>query len=134
MDGLLDPALTSAVASREHNAGIGSTPTSNNFRISELVTLADLMLLTRKPLETITLLRQTARWLDGRANEDYWDAVNDRRDSTETSTHNFASNATKKITVARSRTPNPHPLDPEIRLRLGKARMMLGDVTEAATL
>ncbi len=36
--------------------------------------------MTRKPLETVTILRQTARWLDGRASEDYWDAVADDRE------------------------------------------------------
>ena len=131
MDGLLDPALTGE-AEAEGAAQISSTsPAVNTFQISELVTLADLLLLTRKPLETVTTLRQTARWLDGRASEDFWDAVGDDRE--------FDGDIDPMIRKERDQegygrqveTAEPHMLNPEIRLRLGKARMMLGDVNEA---
>ncbi|EST09947.1 Tetratricopeptide repeat [Kalmanozyma brasiliensis GHG001] len=130
-DGLLDPALTGANEAESASQPVGTAPTSNNFRISELVTLADLMLLTRKPLETVKLLRQTARWLDGRVNENFWDPVNDDRE--------FDGDIDPQIRKERDQegygrqveNAESHMLDPEIRLRLGKARMMLGDVAEA---
>lgn len=135
MDGLLDPALAGADAPQVHAQtlpqGSSTAPTANNFHISELVTLADLLLLTRKPLETIAVLRQTARWLDGRATEDFWDSVNDDRE--------FDGDIDVAIRKERDQDgygrqvemAEPHMLDPEVRLRLGKARMMLGDVNEA---
>ncbi|CDR99742.1 related to transcription factor TFIIIC subunit [Sporisorium scitamineum] len=132
IDGHLDPAL---IEGAEEAEAVGqaetSTPAVNKFQISELVTLADLLLLVRKPLETVTLLRQTARWLDGRASQDFWDAVNDDRE--------FDGDIDPQIRKERGHegygrqveTAEPHMLDPEVRLRLGKARMMLGDVAEA---
>ncbi|SJX60370.1 related to transcription factor TFIIIC subunit [Sporisorium reilianum f. sp. reilianum] len=127
LDGHLDPALMEAT----EEAGETTTPAVNKFQISELVTLADLLLLVRKPLETVTLLRQTARWLDGRAGQDFWDAVNDDRE--------FDGDIDPQVRKERDHegygrqveTAEPHMLDPEVRLRLGKARMMLGDVAEA---
>ncbi|SNX81647.1 related to transcription factor TFIIIC subunit [Melanopsichium pennsylvanicum] len=131
VNGVLDPALTGATATERTAQASSTAPTINNFQISEVVTLADLLLLTRKPLETIQVLRQTARWLDGRANEDFWDAVNDDRE--------FDGDIDPMIRKERDQegygrqveTAEPHTLDPEVRLRLGKARMMLGDVAEA---
>lgn len=129
IDGHLDPALTASAAGEAPTLSIA--PAVNNFQISELVTLADLLLLLRKPLDTVTVLRQTARWLDGRASEDFWDAVNDDRE--------FDGDIDPIIRKERDgegygrqvETAQPHTLDPEVRLRLGKARMMLGDVNEA---
>ncbi|SPO20909.1 related to transcription factor TFIIIC subunit [Ustilago trichophora] len=131
IDGLLDPALGGADGSEGMAQASSTVPATNNFLVSELVTLADLLLLTRKPMETITVLRQTARWLDGRAREDFWDAVNDDRE--------FDGDIDPQIRKERDQegygrqveTAEPHTLDPEARLRLGKARMMLGDVDEA---
>ncbi|GAC95566.1 hypothetical protein PHSY_003142 [Pseudozyma hubeiensis SY62] len=131
LDGQLDPAITGTGDAEEATLATPAAPTVNKFKISELVTLADLLLLTRKPVETVTLLRQTARWLDGRAKEDFWDAVNDDRE--------FDGDIDLQIRKERDlegygrqvETAEPHMLDPEVRLRLGKARMMLGDLIEA---
>ncbi|KAJ1030979.1 hypothetical protein NDA18_002204 [Ustilago nuda] len=134
-DGLLDPALENVTGQstqpEKQMSAAMAAPAANNFQISELVTLADLLLLLRKPMETVTVLRQTARWLDGRASEEFWDLVNDDRE--------FDGDIDSQIRKERDHegygrqveTAEPHMLDLEVRLRLGKARMMLGDVTEA---
>ncbi|PWN47294.1 TPR-like protein, partial [Violaceomyces palustris] len=103
----------------------------NTFSLSELVTLADLLLLIGKPVEAVNVIRTTSRWLDGRASESYWDQLADDREFDED----------REGEVARSREPSqlgpivefadPHLLDPEVRLRLGKARMMMGQTDEA---
>lgn len=131
IDGYLDPAVDGIEGADESPQATTAAPAVNRFKVSELVTLADLLLLTRKPVETVALLRQTARWLDGRAKEDFWDAVNDDRE--------FDGDIDPQIRKQRDQdrygrqveTAEPHKLDPEVRLRLGKARMMLGDVAEA---
>ena len=125
---------------RQYNVDLFPDPTiftgdpdspQNTFGVSELVTLGDLLLLVRRPADAIALLRTTARWLDGRSQETFWDAVSDDREFDED----------RDDQVARSREPGgygrmvemapPHQLDPEIRLRLGKARMMVRDEIEA---
>ncbi|KAJ1030337.1 hypothetical protein NDA16_001247 [Ustilago loliicola] len=135
IDGPLDPALTAANGQAMHPEGqasaTASAPATNTFQISELVTLADLLLLLRKPMETVTTLRQTARWLDGRASEDYWDAVNDDREFDGDIDPHIRKERDQEGYGRQVETAEPHMLDPEVRLRLGKARMMLGDVTEA---
>ncbi|GAC73563.1 RNA polymerase III transcription factor TFIIIC [Moesziomyces antarcticus T-34] len=124
----LDPELFADAGSTGPQS---SAPTFNNFNISELVTLADLLLLMRKPLETIGVLRQTARWLDGRKSEDFWDAVDDDREFDGDIDPQIRKEGDNEGYGRQVETAQPHLLDPEIRLRLGKARMMLGDVVEA---
>lgn len=135
VDGSLDPALTDVdgpeATGQSQTQTIPGTTGANNFHISELVTLADLLLLTRKPLETVTVLRQTARWLDGRASEDFWDAVNDDREFDGDVDPLLRKERDQEGYSRQVETAEPHMLDPEVRLRLGKARMMLGDVNEA---
>ncbi|PWZ02690.1 TPR-like protein [Testicularia cyperi] len=132
-DPSIDPAVAAVDTSQapsSEKAG-ASTSSVNVFQISELVTLADLMLLKRQAQPTVAVLRQTARWLDGRASETFWDTVADDRE--------FDGDIDPRIRKERDNegygrqveTASVHMLDPEIRLRLGKARMMMGDVNEA---
>ncbi|KAN0063114.1 transcription factor TFIIIC subunit tfc4 [Thecaphora frezii] len=108
----------------------GEAP-SNTFDISELVTLADLLLMVRRPAEAITMIRQTARWIDGRAAETFWDAVPDDREFDEDRDDALARSREQAGYGRMVEMAPPHALDPEIRLRLGKARMMVRDVVEA---
>lgn len=93
----LDPAL------QEH-----APPPDVAFSLNELVTLADLLLLLRRPLQVILVIKQTIRWLRGEA----------REDQPEDAEHDLELD------------DSAQPLDREVRLRLGKARFMLKDYDE----
>ncbi|EPQ28789.1 uncharacterized protein PFL1_03592 [Pseudozyma flocculosa PF-1] len=103
----------------------------NQFNVAEIVTLADLLLMDRKPVETIAVVRQTVRWLHGRASETFWDAVDDDREFDEDRNDEFSQSRQQGGYGRMVEMAPPHPIDPEIRLRLGKARMMINDVDEA---
>lgn len=93
----LDPALQEASQSQVV------------FSLNELVTLADLLLLQRRPLQVILVIKQTIRWMRGAA----------REDCPEDAQHDLELDDTSDA-----------PLDREVRLRLGKARFMLKDYDE----
>ena len=93
----LDPALQEAA------------PTQVNFSLNELVTLADLLLLLKRPMQVILVIKQTIRWLRGEV----------REDRPEDAQHDLELDNTPE-----------EMLDPEVRLRLGKARFMLKDYDE----
>lgn len=83
------------------------------FSLNELVTLADLLLLLRRPLQVILVIKQTVRWLRGQVREDRID------------------DAQTDLELDEAVDGVPLELDREVRLRLGKARFMLRDIDEA---
>lgn len=93
----LDPALQEA------------TRAEVNFTLNELVTLADLLLLLRRPLQVILVVKQTIRWMRGHPRED------------------LPEDAQQDLDLDDSAD---YILDREVRLRLGKARFMLKDFDE----
>ena len=80
------------------------------FSLNELVTLTDLLILLRRPLQAILVIKQTIRWIRGVPREDRTeDAQSD---------------------LELDDGADAPELDREVRLRLGKARFMLRDVDE----
>lgn len=103
----------------------------NTFSLSELVTLADLLLLAHDPVRTITTIRQGARWLQGRGAETFWDEIEDDREFDEDRTGAIATSRDPLELGRRVEMAPAYGLDVELRLRLGKARMLVGDSAEA---
>ncbi|KAL4400990.1 transcription factor TFIIIC complex protein [Malassezia pachydermatis] len=101
-DPTIDPSLADEAPSHAHV----------QFTLNELVTLADLLLLLRRPLQVILVVKQTIRWLRG---ETRADSVDD------------AQNDLELDEEVQGHVPE---LDREVRLRLGKARFMLKDMDE----
>ncbi|WFD05863.1 hypothetical protein MVES1_001197 [Malassezia vespertilionis] len=83
-----------------------------HFSLNELVTLADLLLLLRRPFQVILVIKQTVRWLRGAAREDR------------------PGDAQSDLELDDALQSDPMGLDHEVRLRLGKARFMLKDFDE----
>lgn len=101
MHGTTDPNIDPAL-------GPEAVPDTHvHFSLNELVTLADLLLLMRRPLQVILVIKQTVRWLRGEARED---RVDDAQDDLE---------------LDEVVDGEMQELDREVRLRLGKARFML---------
>lgn len=97
-----DPNLDPALASE----GGAQAP----FTLNELVTLADLLLLLGRALQVVLVIKQTIRWMRGKPRDDRpEDAQND---------------------LELDEDPEAEELDHEVRLRLGKSRLMLRDVDE----
>lgn len=102
----------------------------SSFRHSEVVTLFDLQLELQEPLSALHMIRQGARWLQGRAHEVWWDDVleDDREyDRDRDYTREGATEYGRRIEMA----PVYPDLDPAFRLRLGWARNKMGDWEEA---
>ena len=80
------------------------------FSLNELVTLTDLLILLRRPLQAILVIKHTIRWMRGEPRDDMpEDAQND---------------------FELDDGDDAPELDREVRLRLGKARFMLRDTEE----
>lgn len=106
MHGTSDPNIDPAL-------GGEATPDSQvHFSLNELVTLADLLLLMRRPLQVILVIKQTIHWLRGEPREvRVDDAQND-------------------LELDEAVEGEAWELDREVRLRLGKARFMLKSTEE----
>lgn len=72
----------------------------------------------------LTQIKATARWLEGREAETYWD---DRNDDAEWDTDDTRRNAAQRYHAASTAL---HDLPIELRCWLAKARLYLGDVKE----
>jgi len=101
MHGAVDPNIDPAL-------GGDAVPDSQvHFSLNELVTLADLLLLMRRPLQVILVIKQTVRWLRGETREDRLD------------------DAQNDLELDEAVDGEVQELDREVRLRLGKARFVL---------
>ncbi|WFD41783.1 hypothetical protein MPSI1_000419 [Malassezia psittaci] len=80
-----------------------------DFSLNELVTLADLLLLLKRPWQVILVIKQTIHWL---RDDNFQDRTEHTRDDLDLDENAIDS------------------LDREVRLRLGKARFMLKDFDE----
>lgn len=101
-----------------------------SYRGSEIATLADLLLLNNEPLSALHALRQGARWLAGRGTETFWDEVIEDDREFDPSREDGRTN---KVEYGRrvEMAPVYEPLDLQFRLRLGHARLRMGDKEEA---
>ncbi|CAO1612960.1 unnamed protein product [Sympodiomycopsis kandeliae] len=130
-------AIKALEQSRKFNQTQFTDPTTEDaqqfatYRHSEVVTLADLLLLNREPLAALHVVRQDARWLQGRIRETFWDeVVEDDREFDETREDDARPDAVdygRRVEMA----PVYAPLDVQMRLRLGLARAKIGDLEEA---
>ncbi|WFC97699.1 hypothetical protein MYAM1_000418 [Malassezia yamatoensis] len=80
-----------------------------DFSLNELVTLADLLLLLKRPWQVIFVIKQTIHWL---RSDNFQERTEHTRDDLDLDEDTMGS------------------LDREVRLRLGKARFMLKDFDE----
>lgn len=106
-----DPNLDPALAAED--SALDAPSSQVPFSLNELVTLADLLLLLRRPLQVIIIIKQTIRWMRGYARDD-------RPEDAQTDLELDED-------VDGRGTPD---LDREVRLRLGKSRFMLRDAEE----
>ncbi|CAO1620655.1 unnamed protein product [Parajaminaea phylloscopi] len=100
------------------------------YRGSEVVTLADLLLQGGQSTLALQTLKEDARWLQGRASDTFWDEVveDDREfDEARDDTRSDAPRYGRRVDLA----PAYGVLDAQIRLRLGCARVDLGEMAEA---
>ncbi|WFD30193.1 hypothetical protein MSPP1_001210 [Malassezia sp. CBS 17886] len=98
VDPNLDPALAEAdpAASR-----------APAFTLNELVTLADLLLLLKRPMQVVVVVQQTVRWMRGAARDEE------------------PADMTSDIDLDEAPSAPGTGLDREVRLRLGKARFTM---------
>lgn len=124
VDPRIDPAL-------EGEPGADEVHTST-YSSSEIVTLADLHLHVGDAAAALRVIRQGARWLQGRLDEDFWDELLD--DDREYDLNREAGGPNGEPREGqygrRVQLAGVHPLDPEMRLRLGLARLTMDHLLE----
>ena len=116
MRGAQDPNIDPALADMESTTGANVI-----FSLNELVTLADLLLLLKRPLQVILVVKQTIRWMRGQIREDRLDDAQNDLELDEVPAANVGDTSAHL---------QAYELDREVRLRLGKARFMLRDFEE----
>ncbi|KAF7344575.1 hypothetical protein MSAN_01939600 [Mycena sanguinolenta] len=131
--GELDTCTTLFQGAFEHYqkvypSGHGQNPTTNGdvpgggFGYLEILVLADLYNTTGDYGRAIDVIRQGCRWLQGRAEQRYWDMCDDDR---EYDLPNFEREVESDI------QPGRFPLDVNSRHRLTIARIKMGEIQEA---
>lgn len=91
-----------------------------------LITLADFCNSVGEYEQTINMIRDGARWTQGRASQRYWSSVTDDREYDV-----YGSVRLHEPNESAGRTQGFFPLDPNLRHRLALARLALGDLEEA---
>lgn len=116
----IDPSLAST-------SNIPMNENACEFTLIEILVLADLYNTLGRYEKAIKTIRAGSRWLDGRANQKYWDACNDDREFD-------PEGVTRNSNEEDPRTPfvrqGFYPLDINARHRLAIARLKLGDTEE----
>ncbi|KAG8882395.1 transcription factor TFIIIC subunit tfc4 [Tulasnella sp. 331] len=104
--------------------GPPNTEDSMDFRLL-LITLADFCNTIGEHEQSIATIRNGTRWMDGRANQQYWATMPDDREFDPTGyVRTMSSNE------ATSRPQGFFSLDVNLRQRLAVARLALGDLEE----
>jgi general transcription factor 3C polypeptide 3 (transcription factor C subunit 4) len=98
------------------------------FGWSELNILIELYCLAKMWEEAIHVLRNLARWLYGRAEEDYWDRItgDDREWDADPTRRNLVHDFENGLFA-----PETYSLPTELRVKLGVCRLKLGNKPEA---
>lgn len=98
---------------------------------SEVATLADLLNDIGEPLRSLHCVRQSARWLQGRGHESFWDEViEDDREFDETR-EGIRDPSGRDYGRRVHMAPVYQPLDLQLRLRLAAARRHMNNKDEA---
>ncbi|GAA5974117.1 hypothetical protein JCM11641_003446 [Rhodosporidiobolus odoratus] len=99
----------------------------NTYGYGDLETLCDILLLQRNWAETVRVVRQGVRWLQGREEETGWDAMEDDREYDE---ERKVRDGWEKGNTWFELEPT-YELDVRLRSRLGLARLGMNWVPEA---
>lgn len=93
------------------------------FGLMELLVLADLHNTMGAHASAVEIIRQGCRWLQGRAEQRFWDACQDDREWD-------LEGAPRALLREGELRPGGYPLDPNARHRLAVARIKMGDTEE----
>ena len=93
----------------------------------EILVLADLYNTTGRHEQAITTIRRGCRWLQGRASQKFWDAIEDDREWDLPVGQNGES---ARVLGDGEIHPGMYELDINARHRLAIARIKLGDIAE----
>ncbi len=97
------------------------------FDLMEVLVLADLYNTTGKHEHAVTTIRRGCRWLQGRAAQKFWDAIEDDREWDLPVGPNGESG---RVVGDGEIQPGMYELDINARHRLAIARIKLGDIAE----
>lgn len=100
----------------------------SDFEWSELNILAELYIRQGTFSQGLNLLKQTARWLQGRTDETFW---NRAVDDSEFDTSRSSNPELRKLPRIKQLRPYDLPID--IRVKLGIFRLRMGQMDEAAS-
>ncbi|KAM0750023.1 TPR-like protein [Meredithblackwellia eburnea MCA 4105] len=100
----------------------------SSFNYEDLESLADLLLLSKQYLKTISILKSGVRWLQGRSQEEVWEEMtgDDREYDLERKWRTGWERESRFVEEA-----GVNELDVRLRTRLGVARLKEGKVDEA---
>lgn len=101
----------------------------NYYSIHQIHTLAEAYLWTHRYDEAIDTIRQGTRWIQGRGHEKFWDELEDDREFDDDREDPNGGKRDGKKGRAIDRAP-VHPLDDDLRLSLGRARLSSGELKE----
>ena len=97
------------------------------FDLLQVLVLADLYNTTERFDQAIQAIRRGCRWLQGRASEKFWDALEDDR---EWDIPTGAEGKSIRVVGEGEVQPGMHPLDINARHRLAIARIKSGEINE----
>lgn len=99
--------------------------TTNTMHLEHVVQLADLTLQTDNLEDAVVVIRKGQRWLQGRTEQNQWDAFKDDRE------YDPPGTVRGGITQEEGDELERHDLETNLRHRLALARLRLGDDDEA---
>ncbi|PWN38777.1 TPR-like protein [Ceraceosorus guamensis] len=140
-----DRAAKLLVEAREYNLAVFPDPTEEpdaaqgeayqlrpTFGSNEIVSLADIYLRLGRPVDALDTIRGGARWLQGRAEEEWWDDFDsDDREFDLKREEGGPKGIARPDPTRRVMAAPVHQLDPAMRVRLGLIRAALKDTEEA---
>lgn len=107
---------------------ITSTDEISHFSSQDLEALADYLLVQRDFKQVVSVVKEGTRWLQGREKETGWDKLDDDREFDEIRKVRRGWEKDARFLEEAE----VYELDVRLRVRLGVARLGLGDVDEAA--